>query len=126
MSQLHSVALTPKRISLYSCQQPAQAACNSPDHRYLMLLAHVNTIELDPEKLKPLDLLPLLELDEEPELADRLGPVPPPVLSEIPGPPLDDDGASLCVQTPSARWVLVPGTRIATVRTRPSMRSSSS
>lgn len=63
----------------------------------------MNTIELDPEKLEPLDLLPLLELDEEPELADKLGPVPPPVLSEMPGPPRDDDRASLCVHTPSAR-----------------------
>ena len=72
----------------------------------------LNTTELDPEKLDPLDLLPLLELDDEPD-AEMLGPVPPPEF-EIPGPlePADgaaspdsplDDFASLCVQTPSAR-----------------------
>jgi hypothetical protein len=35
----------------------------------------------------------------------------------------DPEDASLWVQTPSARYVLVPGTRSATVRTRPSIRS---
>lgn len=102
MSRLHSVVLTPKRITMYSCQQPAQAACNSPNHRYSMLLAQVNKIELDPEKLDPLDLLPLLELDEKLALPETLGAVAPPVLSEIRGPPRDDDSASLCVHTPSA------------------------
>ena len=59
-------------------------------------------------------MLPLPELDEEPELAERLGSVPPPVLSEIPGPPRDDDIASLCIHTPLSRYVFVPGTPIAT------------
>lgn len=93
------------------------------------------TIELSlDEKLDPLDLLPLLDpLDDEPE---TLGPVTLPEI-EIPGPldpadgaapspDSDDDFASLCVQTPSARYVFVPGTRIATVRTTPSMRSIAS
>ena len=53
-------------------------------------------------------MLPLPELDEEPELAERLGSVPPPVLSEIPGPPRDDDIASLCIHTPLSRYVFVP------------------
>lgn len=65
------------------------------------------------EKLEPLDLLlPLPELLPDPLLLD---------CCEIPGPL---EPASLWVQTPSARYVLVPGTRIATVRTRPSSRSS--
>ena len=103
MSRLHSVALTPKGITLYPCQQPARAAYNSQNHRYIMLLAQVNTIELDPEKLDSLDLLPLLELDEKLAFPDTLGGVSPPLLSEIPGPPRDDDSASLCVHMPSAR-----------------------
>ena len=59
-------------------------------------------IELEPEKLDPLDLLPLLELEDEPP--EMLGPLPLPVWLEMPGPLRDElDGASLCVQTPSAR-----------------------
>lgn len=90
-------------------------------------------IELELEKLEPLDLLPLLdELPEEETDAEMLGPVLPPEL-EIPGPlleRLDKPGpgsfASLCVHTPSAKYVFVPGTWIATVRTMPSMRSIAS
>ncbi len=53
-------------------------------------------IELELEKLDPLDLLPLLELlDDEPD-TEMLGPVVPPEFEmpgpefEIPGPGLDD------------------------------------
>jgi hypothetical protein len=70
----------------------------------------LNTIELSLEKLDPLDLLPLLELLDEEEDPEMLGPVPLPVFEmpgpefEIPGPALDPlRSASLCVHTPSAR-----------------------
>lgn len=59
-------------------------------------------IELDPEKLDPLDLLPLL-LDPDDEPVVRIvSPELPPEL-EMPGPLDESVGASLWVQTPSAR-----------------------
>ncbi len=63
--------------------------------------------KLEPEDLLPLDD-PLLELLDECVMSVSTGP--------------DEDDASLCVQTPSARNVFMPGMWIATVRTRPSMR----
>jgi hypothetical protein len=70
----------------------------------ILLLAPVllNPVEL-PEKLDPLDLLPLLELEDELDRTEMLGPVPLPD-AEIPGPLLDGArSASLWVQAPSAR-----------------------
>ena len=55
-----------------------------------------HTIELDPVKLEPLDLLPVLGLDDELVLPEALAPVPGPLFD-------DDEGASLCVHAPSAR-----------------------
>ncbi len=84
------------------------------------------TIELSlDEKLDPLDLLPLLDpLDDDRVSIDSeiVSPVLPPEF-EMPGPPFDDcwrSSVSLCVHAPSARYVFVPGTRIATVRPVPS------
>lgn len=114
-----------------------------------------STLELTPvllipmellEKLEPLDLLPLLELlDDDPvvRIVRPESPLLPPEF-ENPGPEFEmcgptpelvaanvafvapDPFASLCVHTPSARYVFVPGTWMATVRTTPSMRSSES
>jgi hypothetical protein len=96
------------------------------------------------EKLEPLDLLSLLELPDDDTDAEMVGPVPVPPEFENPGPEFEMCGptpeleaanvafvapepfASLCVHTPSARYVFVPGTWMATVRTTPSMRSSES
>ncbi len=94
-----------------------------PDPDPLPLLVRtVGMIDPDElEKLEPEDLLPLPLLDP------LLGPETDPPIVKDGDPELvrtgPDDDASLCVHMPSARYVFVPGTRIATVRTRPSMRS---
>jgi len=102
-----------------------------------VLLRTKDELELD-VKLDPLDLLPLVELFDEDPVVAMVRPESPllPAEFEKPGPerelvgarnvpaPLDEPLASLCVHTPSARYVFVTGTWIATVRTTPSMRSS--
>jgi hypothetical protein len=95
----------------------------------------LNPAELKLEKLEPLDLLPLLELlDDAVTDSEIVKPVLPPEF-EMPGPELETPGpgpddplrsASLWVHIPSARYVFVSGTRIGTVPTTPSTRSSES
>ena len=93
------------------CRWSPSAACYLPIPLSLELVTPVLLIpiELEPEKLEPLDLLPLL-LDPDDEPVVRIvSPELPPEL-EIPGPLDESVGASLCVHTPSARYVFVPGT----------------
>jgi hypothetical protein len=94
----------------------------------LLLPMKVAEIEPEPEvldeKLEPLDLLPLpLLLLELLDMLDSVTSDSPDDESTSVKPGPDPEDASLWVQTPSARYVLVPGTRSATVRTRPSIRS---